>query len=333
MRCPGRFRRAKASTSGPIAVLGTAGLHLTGPDSAGDPWGPRPVPWGGAVARLRASTSARRLVPTGVALLGTDLLCRAALRLSGRRMRAATARVATIVAGTPAAVDLPNMTRGYVAAQARAWELSWRPWELPRIPIRGQERLAAARATGRGIIVSHTHLGPLTGWVPLVRMLHPMLFPQGDWLVEEPKPGYRGYQVEQTRKVLRAAGAQMMHNVGSAPRVHRVLRGGGAVLISMDVPGERRTEFLGKPVDLDDGTARLAARSDALVLPAALMPVGRRWEIEIHEALDPRSFAEPDELHLALSRVHEQLIMRAPENLESPDRLWARATTEGWFRD
>jgi lauroyl/myristoyl acyltransferase len=297
-------------------------------------WSPRPVPWGGVLARLRASVQARRVVPTGVALLGTDLLYRLVWRLSSRRMAATSAVVDTIVGGTPAEADLPRLARGYVAARARGWELTWRPWELARIPVRGVSRIHQARATGRGLVISHAHLGPLAGWVVLGRLLHPMLAPQGDWLLDEPRPGYNGYQVERWRRIYHEAGIELIHATGSGLMVYKALKRGSAVLLAMDVPGNRRTRFLGKPVDLDDGTARLAVKTDALVLPAALMPVGRRWEIQIGEALDPREFSSPDELHLALAAIHEELIMRAPEHLESPPLwLWGRATRDGWFRD
>jgi lauroyl/myristoyl acyltransferase len=271
------------------------------------------------------------LVPTELALMGTDAFYRSMARLDPRRAAAAAASMAAVIGGTPREAEVARLAPRHVAAIARGWELSWRPWELARIPIRGRERLDAARATGRGLIVSHSHLGPLAGWVPLVRIMRPMLFPQGDWLLDEPRHGYNGYQIEHWRKLYQDAGTELMHHIGSAPRAYRMLRRGGSVLISMDVPGERRTEFLGKPVDLDDGTARLATKAGALVLPASLRPSGRRWEIEIHPALDSREFDGPDELHLALTRVHEELIMQAPEHLESPDRLWARATPEGWY--
>ena len=298
--------------------------------ASGTTCAPRPVPWGGVVARLRASTSARRLVPTGIALIGTDILYRTLVRMSPRRSAAAVDSMSAVVGGTSRGADVARLAPRHVAALARGWELTWRPWELARIPIRGRERLDAARATGRGVIVSHAHLGPLAGRVPLMRLVSPVLLPHGDWLLEEPKPGYNGYQVEQTRKLYQGAGAELVHHIGSAPRMYRTLRGGGAVLLSMDVPGSRRTDFLGKPVDLDDGTAQLAARTGALVVPVALMPTRRRWEIEIYPALDPRDFDGPDELHLALARIHEELIMRAPEHLEGPGRLWASATSQGW---
>jgi lauroyl/myristoyl acyltransferase len=270
------------------------------------------------------------VVPTGLALAGTDLLYGLALRLSRRRMAEAITSMDAIVGGTPAEAELVALARAHVAAQARGWELTWRPWELERIPIRDAARIDAVRATGRGLVISHTHLGPLAGWVPLGRLLRPLYHPAGDWVVHSPPPGYNGYQLEQRRRLYREAGIELIHALGSAMTLYKTLTRGGAALLTMDAPGDRRTEFLGRPVDMDDGTARIATRTDALVLPSALMPVGRRWEIRIEEPLDPRDFASPDDLHLALAAVHERIVMRAPEQLEHPQRLWANATRDGW---
>ncbi|HEY9415398.1 MAG TPA: hypothetical protein VIQ30_11610 [Pseudonocardia sp.] len=297
------------------------------------PYPPRPVPWGGLLARVRASVGLRRLIPTGPALIATDLLSGLSLRISRRRLAHAVTLVEPVVANTPAEADITVVARRFVAARARGWELTWRAWELERIPIRGVGTLRAARDAGRGVIISHTHLGPFAAWLPLGRELQPLLFPQGDWLTDDPQPGYNGYQVEHWRRIYQDAGVTLMHNVGSAPRAHRLLRAGGAVLISMDVPGARRTVFLGKPVDLDDGTAHLAVKTDALVLPATLIPEGRRWEIHIGDALDPRDFAGPDELHLELARIHEEPILRHPEHMEPPARwLWGSVGRGGWHK-
>jgi lauroyl/myristoyl acyltransferase len=236
-----------------------------------------------------------------------------------------------LVGNTPHEADIDGVARRFVAARARGLELSWRPWELDRIPIHGLDRLRSAHDAGRGLIISHTHLGPLAGWVPLIRTLCPLLFAQGDWLTDDPLPGYSGYQVEHRRKLYLDAGSEMLHHVGSAPRVSRVLRAGGVVMITMDVPGNRRTHFLGKSIDLDDGTAHLAVKSDALVVPAAMMPSGRRWEIHIGDALDPHDFTGADELHLELARIHEQPILRHPEHLlPVANGLWASVTRDGW---
>ena len=292
----------------------------------------RAVPWGGVVARLRASVGLRRLIPTGPALVATDLLCNLALRVNGRRMATAVELVDPIFGNTLHEADITGVARRFVAARARGWELTWRPWELDHIPIHGLDRLGRARASGRGVIISHTHVGPLAGWVPLIRSLRPVLFPQGDWLTNDPQPGYKGYQIEHRRKLYQDAGAEMLHHVGSAPRVFRTLRAGGAVLITMDVPGNRRTPFLGKAVDFDDGTASLAVKCNSLVVPAALVPAGRRWDIHIGDALDPDDFTGVDELHLAIARIHEEHILRYPEHLEPVVHgLWASVTRDGWL--
>ena len=290
------------------------------------------MPWDGALARIRASVGARRLVPTNVALVGTDVLYDVLLRLSRSRMALATEAMDAVLGGTLTETELRRRARRHIAARARGWELTWRPWELERIPMRGLDRLERARSTGRGLMISKSHLGPLAGWVSLGRRLRPLLLPADEWLLGPPNPGYDGYRVEHRRRLFHDCGIELVPSANSALRLYKALRNGGVVLLSMDMPGPRRTRFLGKPVDLVDGTAQLAAKTDALVLPAALMPLGRRWEIQLMEPLDPRDFASPDELHLALTRVHEGLIMSAPEHLENPVWRWKGATRAGWYR-
>jgi lauroyl/myristoyl acyltransferase len=182
-------------------------------------------------------------------------------------------------------------------------------------------------------MLSKSHLGPLAAWVPLGRILNPLLLPADEWLLDPPKPGADGYRVEHRRKVFHDAGIKLIHSAGCGMTLYKVLRKGGAVLISMDMPGDYRIRFLDKPVDMTDGTAQLAKRTDALVLPVALMPLGRRWEIQIGEALDPRDFADPDELHLRLASIHEKMIMAVPEHLENPLWRWPKATPEGWYQE
>lgn len=204
---------------------------------------------------------------------------------------AANASMAAVLGGTAREDEVARLARRHVAARARGWELTWRIWELERVPVRDPDRLHEARASGRGLMLS-TH----------------------------------------RRKVFHDAGIQLIYSTGCGMTLYKVLRRGGAVLMSMDMPGERRIRFLDKPVDMVDGTVQLATKTDALVLPVALMPLGRRWEIQIGEALDPRDFANPQELHLTLVSIHEKLIMAAPEHLENPLWRWPVATSEGWYQ-
>lgn len=291
-----------------------------------------PVPWGGLSARMRASVTARRLVPTGLALIVTDLVYRIGLRLSRDRMAYAVAAIDAIVGGTPAESELSELAIRHVQARARAWELQWRPWELRRIPVDGLEHLAVARASGRGLIVSFTHLGPTAGWVALGPLIAPVVLLSDDPMGYEPAPGYWGYQLRHRRRLFHGTGIERMHATGSAMAVYKLLARGGTAMLSADWPGERRTEFLGRPVDLADGTAQLAARTGAIVMPAAMLPRGRRWRIQLRAPLDPKDFGGAAELHEAIATIHTDEIRRAPEHLENPRQYWSDATRHGWFR-
>jgi lauroyl/myristoyl acyltransferase len=287
-------------------------------------------------ARLRASVALRRLVPTELALIATDALCRVTLRLRPERMTQAVATVDAIVGdpgGSGDHADLTGLATRHVMARARGWELTWRPWQLRRIPVHGVEHLTAARVAGRGLIVSFVHLGPSAGWVALGPLLAPAVLLSNDRLDTPPAPGYAGYQLEHRRRVFRESAIERLHVRGSAMAVYKLLAAGGTAMMSMDIPGDRRVEFLGRPVDLPTGTPELAVRTGALVLPAAMLPEGRRWRIELRPPLDPREFAGVEELHRALLDIHGHDVRRHPEHFESPQRNWPNATRHGWLRD
>ena len=291
-----------------------------------------PVPRGGLSARIRASVTIRRLIPTGLALILVDLVYRVGLRLSPERMAYAVEGMDAVVGGTPAESDLTALAVRHVQARGRAWELQWRPWALRRIPVDGVEHLAAARAGGRGLIISFTHLGPTAGWVALGPLIAPAVLLSKDPMTNEPGPGYWGYQLKHRRTLFPGSGIERMHATGSAMAMYKLLAKGGTAMLSADWPGDRRTEFLGRPVDLADGTAALATKAGALVMPAAMLPAGRRWRIQLYAPLDPSDFAGEGELHEALAAIHTAEIRRCPEQLENPRQYWSDATRYGWFR-
>ena len=292
----------------------------------------RPVPWGGVIARVRASERARRFVPTELALIGTDLLSELSLLVSKGRRTVARSGMEAVVGGTTADNAIPRRARRQVTAQARGWELTFRPWELAATPIEGLERLDAARATGRGVLISYNHMGPFMALVPLAEHCRPLYTAVGEWLLESPRPGYNGYQLEQRRKVLVDAGFEMLRAQNSARQLITLLKARETVLLGMDLPGRTSTQFLGKPVEMADGTARLSKMTDSLIVPVAILPRGRKWFIDVDEAVDPRDYASAADLHQAVASIHERLILLAPEHLENPLREggWARATRSGW---
>ena len=132
--------------------------------------------------------------------------------------------------------------------------------------------------------------------------------------------------------MLADAGFEMLRAQNSARRLITLLKSEETVLLALDLPGRTSTQFLGKPVDMTDGTARLASMTDSLIVPVAVLPRGRKWYIHVDEAVDPRDYASTTDLHQTLATIHERLIMRAPDHLENPlrDGGWARATRDGW---
>jgi hypothetical protein len=87
-------------------------------------------------------------------------------------------------------------------------------------------------------------------------------------------------------------------------------------------------------VTLVDGTARMAVEADALVMPIRSVRDGHVLRMQTFEPLDPRDFAGPDELHQALARVHERLILEFPAASADPETYgWGdHATPTGWRR-
>lgn len=297
---------------------------------------PRPVPWGGVVARLRGSTALRRVVPLQVAVAGTRLVYLLAARLRPDRLVTARAAMAAVVVGTPQEGRLEELTRRHAGARAEAVEFNWRPWRLARIPVDGLDRILDARASGRGTVISFVHLGPMNGRTRLGRMLAPVHVPVGSWVFEDPPAGYPGYRLEYVRRLTRDAGQRMVTARGSRAALTAVLADGGIVMLAMDLPGSTTTTFLGKHVQMASGSARMACDTDAVVVPVALLPGPRsRWRIEVGEPLDPRAFESWTELHQALADWHSARILQAPEHYEDPVRpgAWTVADGSGWRGD
>ena len=122
---------------------------------------------------------------------------------------------------------------------------------------------------------------------------------------------------------------------GVEARFAGLLEQGQAVQVYFDMPGSRPTAFLGKPVMLARGSARLAKRAEALVMPIHTRREGHRAVTSIGAALDAREYASPDALHDALAVLHERAILQTPEQLEDPNRAGAwegGATAVAWMR-
>ncbi|MGY1745207.1 LpxL/LpxP family acyltransferase [Blastococcus sp. SYSU D00695] len=251
------------------------------------------------------------------------------------RLERSRAELAAIVGGTPVEARIDELASIRPGALHGAAELQWRPWRIGEVPVEGLEHLRAARAAGRGVLLSHVHHGPPNSRFRLGRELPGIHLVVGEWFSEPPRAGYLGYRFEQTRRLVRDFGLVPVPAPGSRPLLAEVLRSGGAVQLALDMPGSTVTRFLGKPVEMASGTARLAAETGAAVVPVAMVhDGGHRWRIRLGQPMDPAEWDTWQELHQALADWHSDAVLASPEYLEDPGRsgAWARATPEGWSR-
>jgi lauroyl/myristoyl acyltransferase len=208
----------------------------------------------------------------------------------------------------------------------------WRPRALLSMPVEGLHHLQGVEP-GRGVVFSTPHYGPLVGLAALPGAVGTIDAAVGEHLAAATVPaGYNGHQIEQSRRVLVQGGFRPVRAVASARTFTRTLTDGGRVLLNFDVPGTYPVRFLGKTVELMNGTARLAEKTDSVVVPVIPRPRGRGWYVHLDEPIDPREHDSWQSVLQATADVHSRLVLAAPEHLESPlrDGGWAVATADGW---
>jgi hypothetical protein len=293
-----------------------------------------PMPPATLRVRLKTSPALRRAVPT-------RLVARRAKRSAARLWETspsarewARVRMEAIVAGTPRSDEIDELAREFLIDDELRRAVFWQPWRYGPSPAQSRQRLAEALAADTGTLISWTHLGHYyKAGRGVVEMGHDIYRVTGPWLLETPSNDFWGRRIARWRNVFSSPHDLFV----CAPRSYSVLRSlldaGETVLIAFDVPGPRETRFLGKPVMLADGTARLAAESGARILPTRALRVRGRIVHEYGPPLDPTELGGTGEIHDALAGVHERWILEAPATLEDPRRagFWEDgATAVAW---
>src|ERR1700686_1509129 len=238
-----------------------------------------------------------------------------------------------IVSGTGRAGELEPLTRAYLVESEVQRTLFWRPWEAASMDATTRAHLQAALAGGRGALLSICHLGPYFHSASLGHTLRRTVFTVGGpWCFADPTPDYWGRRQVRRMEGLRRQGGRMVPAAGSFAVLRALLETGELVQIHFDVPGRHQTRFLGKPVMLTNGTAKLAVLADAAIVPLRFRRRGHRVWVDAHAPLDPRQHGSVEQLHEALAAVHERWILERPETLEDPRRtgFWKDASAEGW---
>jgi hypothetical protein len=277
--------------------------------------------------RLKTSVAVRSLLGRRLVLARA---CAKGERLwrDGRSRERATATMTAILAGTRRSGEVQELARLRLIEDEASKALFWGRWRISETDERSGRHLDEALSSGRHVIVSTCHLGPFfLALSPLSARGISTIAVSGPWFFAEPTPDYWGRRIARWQRGVADRGARLVRSGGSFEVLRGLVERGEILTIHFDVPGNVRTEFLGKPAMLAGGTARLAHQTDALVLPLRSRRDGTRVWTDVWEALDPRDFSESSELHRAVAAVHERSILEMPEALEDPGRpgAWERA--------
>ena len=257
----------------------------------------------------------RRLVPSPIAVAAA---VRRGRREWGDPERREAARAAIDFVVGPV-VERDALARQHLVEHAVREELIWRPWQFKGARLDGGEHVERALATGRGVIASLVHSGPFPALATSLRGItdrtHTVV---GSWM----RVPARNESLERRRLRWLAnfeeAGVPIVEAPGSYRVVGELLRAGDLVVLAFDAPGPDATVFLGRPIALATGTARLAVETGALVVP--VWRARDRWRpyTVAAPALDPRDHAGWRELQDALAAVHTRWIRARPAALENP---------------
>jgi lauroyl/myristoyl acyltransferase len=246
----------------------------------------------------------------------------------------ALAAMEAIVGGTPRAGEVETLARQHVIEGKVHEAFFWQPWPVPRMDAVSRARLREALSSGEGTLVSTCHMGPyllgISALSALGRTVHSVA---GPWVFQTPTAGSWGRRIARRRAEARARGERLIYSVGSFEVVRTLLEERELVSVYFSVPGSRATRFLGKPVMLTSGTARLSFLTGSPIVPLRVRRDGPELWLDVARTLHPGDFGDVEELHDALATVHEAWILELPATVEDPNRegSWERsATAEGW---
>jgi lauroyl/myristoyl acyltransferase len=285
-------------------------------------------------SRLKTSPMLRRLLPSSIVARRAEARGRAIWEKDPEAREQALAGMRAILGGTTRAGEAQRLARAHLVEREVKDALFWQPWQPAGLDARSLTNLHTALSSGRGVLISSCHTGPIFLTTSVIaaagRTPYTVVAP---WFFQEPSADRWGRRIAHWRRQVHRLDHRVVCSVGSFPVLEALLREGEVVKIYFDMPGSLETRFLGKPVMLATGSARLACAADALILPVRIRRSGHRAQVDVREPLDPRDLAAAQELHSALAAVHEGLILELPHTLENPRRegAWEQgATPQGW---
>jgi lauroyl/myristoyl acyltransferase len=211
-------------------------------------------------------------------------------------------------------------------------EMFWRPWLMEDGDIEGIEHYHAARASGRGVLLTFPHFGMPYAMFPIMRR-----FGIAPWVIASPHhyhdigDGYdarfahfarRTYidLIGPERAIARRRGTTASGAFGPALEL---LRRGETLGAAFDVVGSLPTPFLGRQVSLASGPPKLAHESGAVVAPFVVRRRGHHSFMQFHPPIDSRDYADASALQAAIAAIMEGWA------LERPEAVWPLHTQPG----
>jgi Bacterial lipid A biosynthesis acyltransferase len=285
--------------------------------------------------RLGTSTRLRHVVPNGLVIRRAIAKGRAEWENPLQRERA-LASMNAILGGTDRAGEIEARARRRLIEDEVQRALYWQPWPTAKVSPTSAANLQSGLPADRPVLISVCHLGPYFLQMSAVTSLgHSPFAVAAPWFFKAPTPDYWGRRLARWWSGIAKRNERLVSSVGAFPVLNALLEKGEKVVIYFDMPGGTRTDFLGKPVMLSSGSAKLAFNAQALVLPLRARRAGDYVWSDVFTPLDSRDYADADGLHKALAAVHERSIFEVPETMEDPNRAgaWENGATEReWVR-
>src|ERR1700689_3574873 len=195
--------------------------------------------------RLKTSPVLRRVLPSAVVARRAVRRGRRAWKKDPKAREQALEAMRAVVGGTPRAGEVQRLAEAYLVERAVGETMFWQPWRAPAIDVRSQINLRAALSSGRGVLLSPCHTGPIYLTTSMVRAAGRLPFTVvAPWFFQAPSADKWGRRIAHWRRHAHRLGHGVVCSVGSFPVLVALLREGELVQLYFDMPGSTQTTFL-----------------------------------------------------------------------------------------
>lgn len=216
--------------------------------------------------------------------------------------------------------DVEAAARAYVRRMIWRGELRWHPELHTDRRLEGLQHLQKAHASGRGVMVVYTHHGSFDGATGALTRhgirAQMTAFPT---TLRDDAPAW----IRQHVAVSSWGGSTAVSTAIGTKGIVELLGEGHVVTIACDVAGRTPVHVLGRDLTGSFGSARVPYLADApVVLMTTEKDAGGEEFVRLHEPLEPRDFASPQELLEVILARHEEVLLTWPELHDVPLSRW-----------